>query len=516
MSSVLLQNKMAATTSVLELPEPAPVQRPAHLERLPNELLRKLLSPLPRHHRAEAEAEAEPKIGPGIPTDLLLPPGLGTEALAQHAHPYDDIQHDLLSCLLTSQKLHATAIPLVYRHVRFSKASTFAKFLAQLTRYPALGQHVQSLDLSELGRLQAIAADDLLRCLTLTPLLRTFLAPPHLEPHVDVLRRVLGELPQLTTLSFKNCTSTAFTEAFANLFDSQRDVCISPSITDLNLHGCGTLESEIFEILLPALPRLQKLDIGCTNTPSSALLSLATTVRLTELNMDYCANLSSRPVVRFLTTHAAVQHSLVALSANTRAMHEDAVFSEEDLSRLLAQLPRSLKSLHVKTSMMTPEHLPLLQRLARQLEELSVGSDLRLADLECLFLPKTDPTTTHTQAGSYPEPRTPVTEDGEASKSSLSQAVAVCKLHQRLSSISASSEDVSPPWTIKRLDLSSMSIFQQRKILTSFLLGLHSLPLTRIQIGEEVYVTCKSLTRVCAAVDWIVTWDGRRCFLSRK
>lgn len=437
-----------------------------------------------------------------LPTEILR---LGAEALAQHSHPYNDVQHDLLSCLLTSQALHDTAIPLIYRNVKFSKAATFHKFLNQIIKYPSLGRAVQCLDLSELGPLQALSSDDLFTCLSATPLLKAFLAPEDIDLSTELLRKLLCGLPQLKTLNFHGCNSSSFAEAFVTLLEEQ-GLKISPSIMELNLHGCNTLPENIFERLLPSLPLLRILDVTGTYISGVALRSLSLKARLTSLNISHCAFLSSRSVTKFLTSHPSVINSLVTLNAATKPIHEDATLSEEDLAKLLPNLPPTLKTLNLKNSTMTPEHLPALHKLAKQLEELNVGSDLRLGDLEALFLPSTSSTDAE-------EPRTPPDEHKpDTVLTPLAQAVAICNLHQRLASLPTSA---SARWSLKTLDISSMSIFQQRKILTSFLLGRHSTPLHRIELSEEVYLMTKSLKNVANAVGWGVEWDGRHCFLVR-
>ncbi|RDW77535.1 hypothetical protein BP6252_05588 [Coleophoma cylindrospora] len=444
-----------------------------------------------------------------LPAEILR---LGAESLAENTNPYTDIQHDLITCLLTSQRLKDTAMPLVYRNVKFSKASTFQKFLVQITKYPELGRHVQSLDLSELGTSQAIATADLLQCLNLTPLLRSFLAFPELELSSQVLQTLFCSLPQLQTLNLRSCNSQESASAFESLF-ANADLAISTSITELNLSNCSGFPENALQRVLSQLPKLQILDVSRTTVDGEALQSIPASARLTHLNVQHCTQLRGRAVARFIASHPSVQSSLVSFNAETKATLEDAVLDEEDVSKLLASIPKTVKMLNLKHSIMTPDHLPLLQALSNQLDELSVGSDLRLEDIESLFL---TPTTSAPAVSTAESPSEVRPEAIKASTDpilkSMSQAVAICNIRQRLLSIDVPG---TPLWSLKSIDISGMHIFQQRKILTSLLLGDHSLPLTRIAIGEEVYLMCKDLKRVCGAVGWRVEWDGRACEILR-
>lgn len=240
------------------------------------------------------------------------------------------------------------------------------------------------------AEIQNLTSKTLLQALDLLPNLMEGLFQEHLETDIDaaVVRKIFADLPKLRAVDFCACSSKDFSTGFLEAFTVAPDV--PPYLTQLkrlSLHECSGLSSVVFEKLLPRLVNLTHLDLGRTQVTETALLSLPDTAQLTHLNLSKCLRLSGPQVVKFLTTHPAVNESLVYLNLMTDPSRYR-LLESEDVTALLPKLPSSLKSLNLNGARITSEHAPLLIPLTKHLEELGLsGADLTASDLNSFFVP---------------------------------------------------------------------------------------------------------------------------------
>ncbi|TVY27173.1 F-box protein [Lachnellula hyalina] len=305
---------------------------------------------------------------------------------------------DLMSLLLTSHGLHAATLATLYKHITIPHSRIFAKFLSHVSAHPALGTIVRRLDFShfnptgagqtrrERENTQNLIPKTLLECLSLTPNLREFLVQEHIDDELSaaIIKTLLCDLPQLKALDFCACSSTSFRDAFTSVLETSTLPPILP-ITRLSLHECTILPSSVFTDLLPHLPRLTHLDAAHTRITDTSLFSIPPTAQLTHLNLSKCSHLSGAAVVAFLSSHPAAK-TLVYLNLAMDAKSHD-LLSATELSSLLPALPSTLKCLSLKGSKMDSSHIPLLLPLTKHLEELGLGRNLKLSDIQKLFVP---------------------------------------------------------------------------------------------------------------------------------
>jgi len=462
------------------------------LERLPSELLRKIL------------------------IFVALNPTPATTYQDPNTKPTK--QATSLPCLLTSRTLHATALPVMYRDITTSLPSTFTAFLSQIRCNPSLGILIRSLDLSPLYTSplyprpeNEVLVNPLPGLLSLTPLLRSFRLTPSLQDHLTlpVLRQIFTELPYLETVDLSGCNSPQLVWEFKRLV-SEPGFEVSKSIAELRLNDCVDLPSEVFEVLLPQMPRLRVLEARRTQVTVSTLEKIPGSARLVELDLSYCEALDGREMAGFLKSHPAVRGSLEIM--NLDASEESPFLAEEDITSILSTASPHLKVLTLKNSFMTAVHVPLLRTLVGRIEELTVGQGLRMQDLEAIFLPPQETDVPDI----LPNEEEPVPTDSKHQTilDPMEEAVAICKLRCRINSIASSTTGETS--RLRVLDLSGMSTAEQGKIRMSVLLGPQSGVLERIKISEKVLRRVGILGRVCRAVGWDVESTGRMCWIVRK
>ena len=172
---------------------------------------------------------------------------------------------------------------------------------------------------------------------------------------------------------FVNAFSSLWLDSSTSQFTQIRRLC---------LHECTTLKSAVFENILPRLTQVTHLDLAHTKVNDKALMSIADTARMTHLNLERCTQITGNAVVDFVTQHPAVRDTIVWLSLNADASRYR-LLASEDLDRLLPALPRTLRSLNLGGARISSQHVPALQTLATQVEELglkganlSLGSDI--------------------------------------------------------------------------------------------------------------------------------------------
>jgi hypothetical protein len=402
----------------------------------------------------------------------------------------------------------------MYRHVNISQLSTLRKFLTQIRKYPLLGHSVRELDLSKFSStfVTQEAGNPLLDILTEAPLIREIRVNKQMGANLnsETVQKLLYGLWYIEVLDLSGCNSSIFLEALSAVICG--DLRVAQFLRSLSFAGCSNIPPDIFEALLPRLPRLQYLDASNTQINTAALSSLPSTSKLAHLNISHCYGVNGADFVNFFAQHPSTK-GVVFLSIETNPGTEDGL-GEGDMTRLLSNLPSSLKVLNLKNSAMTSAHITALQTLSVQLEEINIGADLRFSDVEKLFL---DPRSKDLEPD---DPEEEETEEMELKYDSvlspMEQAIAVCKLRQRINSSWQSAASCSQHSHLRYLDISSLSVVEQGKIRTSILMGPQSSPLEIIEISDKVLTKYGVLPKLCEGVGWKLKSMERRCWLKRK
>lgn len=405
----------------------------------------------------------------------------------------------------------------MYRNVNIAHLSTLMQVTAQIKKHPVLGTSIRKLDLSGFCTSTAppkTGFHPLLDILTLTPLLREFRINKHTSSYLDheTLQKLFCGLPYLEVLGLSGCNSSKFIEAC--LTAVCRDKRVTKTLSFLSLAGCSNLPPEFFDSLLRQLPRLQYLDVSNTQITNPALSSIPAIAKLSHLDISYCYALDGGGVVDFLIQHPSMK-SLVSLSIETSAGTDHRVLDEEEISRVLSNLPSSLKILNLKNSAISSAHLSLLKNLPTQLEKMCLGGLLRLSDIEKIII---DPGSVEDEEleSNGPDEDTEVESKYQIVLSPMEEAIAVCKLRQLINSAPVISYSTSKQLNLKYLDISSLPVVEQGRIRTSILLGPQSRSLEIIELSEKVPSEFGILPKLCAAVGWELKSVGRRCWIRRK
>ena len=412
---------------------------------------------------------------------------------------------DLMSLLVSSSSLYTKTQEALYRRVIIPHSRNFQKFFTQLEAHPARGEWVRRLDFSHFSPVslfatasdraaaQNLTADTLLRCLNLTPKLQEFLVQDYIDGDVDerVLQKLLVGLPRLAALDLCGCSSVQFRNAFAAIAAGEDAAWPQHfGIQRLSLHKCMTLPSTVFDFLLPKLNRLTHLDLAGTRVTDKALMSIPNTARITHLNLAKCSLLTADGVINFLSTHPAVnQDTLVFLSLGCDASTFQ-LLEAEDVSRLLAVLPKTLKSLSLKGSKMNESHMPALREHASRLEELSLGRGLSLNDVGALVLP-----IEHEPASSE--------EQQEEQEQEQREAVTV---------------PVPVPQELRYLDISDMdaeSLSMTSLFIDGLLLGQKTWPLEVVEVSDAMFKRVTKSNNALHRMGWRQSEIGSRSWLVR-
>ncbi|KAF8472009.1 hypothetical protein BDZ91DRAFT_652985 [Kalaharituber pfeilii] len=322
-------------------------------------------------------------------------------AITTPTNGYTTRNKDLASCLLVSRTFHYHTLATLYSHVSFPHSTIFSKFLSHIQKYPELGELVRRADFSSftsvgLGRtmrmnfeIQKLTATTLKACLTLTPKLQEFLANESMGMDMDsgVLQKLFCDLPYLQALDFCGMTDKEFVDGMAKvLVPTNSSLPEKMPIKRIGLHGCTTVHMSSISTLLPRLPFLTHLDLTHMQVTDAMLQTIPHTARLTHLSLSRCNRLKGPAVVDFLIEHPATQN-LVYLNLLFETSRYR-LLSVNDVDKLLPKLPFSLKSLNLSGAKIVSEHVPLLRRLAKHLEELSIGyADLSVQDVCSILEP---------------------------------------------------------------------------------------------------------------------------------
>lgn len=407
---------------------------------------------------------------------------------------YTPRNRDLASCLLVSRTIYRMTLSTLYSRVVFPHSSIFSKFLTHISKYPELGCLVRRMDFSQftsvgLGRtrkmnseIQNLTSATLLKCLSLTPHIKEFLAAESIDEDVDarVIEKVFCDLPMLQAVDFCASSSPPFAKGMAEVISPNNPKL--PAMFDIKrvgFHACSTLPSSVFSTLLPRMPRLTHLDLTHTLVTDDALRSIPHTARITHLSLSKCNKLHGPAVVEFLLTHPAVKN-LVYLN-----LHYDIsryrLLSTADVDQLLPNLPTTLRSLNLNGAKINSTHTGYLRRLATHLEELSLGhADLSIEDINSLILG---------------EPRE---DDGNMSDSTVSTTAAAEPAHKS---------------TLCYLGLSNVAALTPNVVIfpeTCVLTHPDSFPLQVIEFSDKVLDGLKEKPVASKKLGWLVKSQSRR------
>ena len=395
---------------------------------------------------------------------------------------------DLVSCLLTSRTIHVATINTLYNHITIPHSQIFAKFLGHISEHPGLGTLVRRLDLSHftsvgLGRtrqmnaeIQNMTARTLLKCLQLSPNLREVLLQEHLDEDIDerVMRKIFFGLPKLQAVDFCAAASASFVASLTLVVRTlSGPASTNINIQRLGLHECFTLQSSVFEGLLPHLTRLTHLDVAHTRITDRALASIPRSAQITHLNLGRCSQITGEGVVNFLTSHPATA-GLVYLNLSCDVASYR-LLSERDVDRLLPALPQTLRCLNLNGAKVRSFDAPALLRLTKHLEELSLAhSKLSLQDINSFFRP-------------------PPTPEGKATL-------------------------LWTPPTLHYLDLSHTPAITKSTLYASncVLLSQISSPLEVIELGDKVISPLRECRNTNKRLGWVVKELGRRGWYVRE
>lgn len=401
---------------------------------------------------------------------------------------YGPRNRDLMACLLTCRLLHVATLSVLYKHVTIPFSITFSKMLNHISEHPGLGTLVRRLDFSHytsvgFGRtrrdsweIQNVTPKTLLRCLDLLTNLKEFQVHEHIDDELDedVLKKLFS-MPSIHAMDFCACSSRRFVGGFTNTITANEMLPASLSnLKRLGLHACTTLQAPVFEALLPRLTNLTHLDVGMTLITDEALLSIPRTARITHLGLGKCTRLTGSKVVEFITTHEAVKNSLVFLNLMSD-LSRYRLLSDDDVERLLARLPPTIRSLNINGAVVSSKHMRLLLPLSKHLEELGLSNaDLSVSDLNSLFVP------------SPPA----ADDDSDISEEELNWE----------------------PCALRYLDLTAVSSIKQAILFSSdcVLASPHSYPLEVIELSDPVVQQLKDRRGTAMRLGWTVKELGRR------
>ena len=288
------------------------------------------------------------------------------------------------------------------------------------------------------------------------------------------------------------------------------DIC---KLISLTFRPSSVSGAEFLHSILPRCPKLHFLDVSYTNINCEILTAIPSTARIAHLILSHCQSLSGRKLAEFLTTHPAVKDSLVVLDCSGVSIYNYEPLDNQDITNILSYLPQTLRSLNLAGSNISRSHLPYLRDACRQLEELSVGGELTVSDLEDVILGSG-----YTFEDMYGEDFSPSAGKYETVMGPMEDAVALCRLKKRLNSVTPRSQRNRkvPGSKLRYLDLSSLARLEQSKIAKSVLLGAQSMPLGIIELSGIYHEDLGTLKKVVGAAGWRCKWIGSRFWIERR
>lgn len=421
---------------------------------------------------------------------------------------------DLVRCLLVSQRLHNVTISFMYQDPKISRFPKFHRILQSKSEYGTL---IRSLDISSFRAMIPIPV--LQSCLSVMPLLGQLRLMLEDLGDNGMLRIVFGKMQYLKVLEIdtfypngrSDCTIPSLIHDFFATSSRPLGVSLTSLTCNLRYASC----SKMFEAMLPHMSNLKKLNVAHTDISYRALRRIANVARITYLDVSHCRNLLGSDFARFLVCHPAITQSLATLLASG-VSYSGQLLAERDVALILSNIPPTLRSLNLGYSQMNRSHLPYLQKLSQQLEELGVGRDLYLQDIEQIFMScryKFDAEDRNIEAWKAleAEPR------HESIFGPARDAVTVCRLKQRLRSVlpkSCSRSSCIVP-SIRYLDMSSIPPQEQEKLKQSVLWSGRSMPLTVIEFSG-IKIKHNLSPELCRAVGWRADCTSGRYWVVRQ
>ncbi|CAD6446088.1 c20d0b28-dfd2-415c-8aca-a5a420d74d9d [Sclerotinia trifoliorum] len=421
----------------------------------------------------------------------------------------------LFSCLRVSKAIYMNALFITYRSVTVTHMSAFNHILAQLTQNPILGRTIRRLDFSELKTARPMRgfSNSLYGMVSLAPHLREFRLPrdTNLNGFLSgsLLRLLFVGLPHLKTLDLGNCTSSTL-GCIPSILDRLPKAALLP-IKSLSLENCTALPASTFDSLFSRLGSIQSMTLSHTHITTEALQLLPPTARISHLAINHCPLLEDVSLVDFVTSHPSVKHTLVYLDASVDLTVSEEI-KEKETELLLRYAPRTIKTLKLRGWKMGSACVAQLKSLNQTIEELSIGTGLRMRDLESIFLDDEDNDSRNQEdaidSSEIDSKYTTVLEPME-------RAIAITKLRRRIS-ITPLPTFTGAKHSLRYLDIRGMTLAEQSKIRSSILLGKQSMALDVIAVNDRLMDREGTLKEICASVGWNLKRDGRRCLLVRR
>ena len=492
------------------------------LESLPTELLHKIITNLKPQSTPTDPSKHLRDVLPRQSFSILFSLCNFSNKLSETSNldnTYLKSQRDLLALVCSSQVLRDATLPIIYRRVELSNERSVAKFHSQIEQYPALGELVKELDLAALPAHTAQAcAPMIVQWLHFMPGLQSLITPtswthqsePESNLDLHIIKRLLrGQLQNLKTLEWAPTVTTEVNHLITRYWNG-----ISTRVTKMVIRRTDVEMTPVVKNLLSLMPCIQNIDLGSANVDIvDVVAGLSTDSRLISLRA------SVRPAGRWLelakimSAHAQVFQEMEML--DLQGSQDDDMESTDDITRFVSKLPASLRSLKLERCSTSASHLPLLQRYCPKLEELSLDGSVQLEDIEKFILP---PHTSERRPLSELEVgRTQPTElKHESVLVPMTNAVAVCKLRQRLNSVVIDEDKSSgkPASQIRHLRVKSLSYQEQRKLRTSTLFSEHASALKSVQVSEAELAD-GMLEKLCNAVGWKACRRARVCWIER-
>lgn len=427
--------------------------------------------------------------------------------------------------------MHDVAVPILYRNIKLvqqeiSDEGRNFQFFRAINLNARLPSLIRTLDLSD----SRISGWPWLipRAMTLIPRLRSL----HLQLSNliqlddEKLQTVFLGMPNLESLTIENTRTKTHGSSLAKVLqtlESANPTSVSRirsliCRTDSDPNHSGTpaesvefIDSGVLGRFLQRFPGLQALDLADTSVNPKSLLAININSRLQYIRITKCQDSDTATLAHFLASHTAVNSSLVVLDGS------GITFNEQETSSILENLPPTLRSLNLDGSMMTSNHVPLLQKLSRNLEELKIGNGLTMNDVEATVLGpcfKFHPANTRRSVNVARNSKDAPGQ--ELVLGPMRDAVAICKLRQRLASVSPIAAKIHMKKSrLRHLNLGSMDEEEQGRIANSVLLGEQSKPLELIVVSgikSEDYLVLGKVSEGCG---WKDKWFNGMVWVER-
>lgn len=407
------------------------------------------------------------------------------------------------------------ALFITYRSVTVTHMSAFNHILAQLTENPILGRSIRRLDFSELKTTRPMRefSNHLYGMVCLAPRVREFRIPKDTNLNgflsESLLRLLFVGLHHLKTLDLGHCTSPTW-DYIPTIFDSTPEITSLP-IRSLSLENCAAIPASSFDSLFSLLGSIQSMTLSHTHVTTEALQLLPPTARVSHLAVNHCPFLEDVSLIEFLTSHPAVKDTLEYLDASADLTVGEETH-EKDTERLLKHIPKTLKTLNLRGWKMDSPCATRFKVLTQTIQELSIGTGLRMRDLESMFL-NTEDNDSENDAEAIDSSE--VDSKHDTVLDTMQRAIAICNLRRRLSNTPLPNI-TNAKHALRYLDIRDMTLAEQSKIRSSILLGKQSMALDVIAVNDRLMDREGTLKEICASVGWKVKRDGRRCLLARR